>query len=163
MKYNEVMNNPAYMKYLRAINVVSYSLVLEFEDDGPICVKNRFGYNKIPLINLENGKEIVKAKRYLPILYAGTDSGRIDWDNKVEFEKIPQSVIEKIENGKARINLVAAYLEYGEYSEADDTGSDASDSNQNRAFIKNFPEIQLSLEKLDYEILDAPIQTDKED
>ena len=57
MKYNEVMNNPAYMKYLRAINVVSYSLVLEFEDDGPICVKNRFGYNKIPLINLENGKE----------------------------------------------------------------------------------------------------------
>ena len=111
----------------------------------------------------ENGKEIVKAKRYLPILYAGTDSGRIDWDNKVEFEKIPQSVIEKIENGKARINLVAAYLEYGEYSEADDTGSDASDSNQNRAFIKNFPEIQLSLEKLDYEILDAPIQTDKED
>ena len=32
MKYNEVMNNPAYMKYLRAINVVSYSLVLEFED-----------------------------------------------------------------------------------------------------------------------------------
>ena len=106
----------------------------------------------------ENGKQIVKAKRYLPILYAGTDSGRIDWDNKVEFEKIPQSVIEKIENGKARINLVAAYLEYGEYSEADDTGSDASDSNQNRAFIKNFPEIQLSLEKLDYEILDAPIK-----
>ena len=63
MKYNEVMNNPAYMKYLRAINVVSYSLVLEFEDDGPICVKNRFGYNKIPLINLENGKEIASEKK----------------------------------------------------------------------------------------------------
>lgn len=63
MKYNEVMNNPAYMKYLRAINVVSYSLVLEFEDDGPICVKNRFGHNKIPLINLENGKEIVSEKK----------------------------------------------------------------------------------------------------
>lgn len=96
-----------------------------------------------------DGNEIIKPKRYLPIISFGTDSYKKEWENKVEFEGIPQSVIEKIDNGNAHINLVGVYLKYGQYSEADDV---VTTPGINRAFVKNFQELEIPLEKIEYEI-----------
>lgn len=99
----------------------------------------------------DNGNELVKPNRYLPINAFGNSSDKIEWKNKIEFEGIPQSVMEKIDSGNAHINLVAIYLEYGQYSESDDTVTGSS-LKSTRNFIKNFPEIKLSLDKIEYEI-----------
>lgn len=99
----------------------------------------------------DNGNELIKPKRYLPIVAFGTSSGKTEWKNEIEFEGIPQSVMEKIDSGNAHINLVAIYLEYGQYSESDDTVTSSSTAST-RNFIKNFPEIKLSLDKIEYVI-----------
>lgn len=99
----------------------------------------------------DNGNELVKPNRYLPINAFGNSSDKIEWKNKIEFEGIPQSVMEKIDSGNAHVNLVAIYLEYGQYSESDDTVTGSSTAST-RNFIKNFPEIKLSLDKIEYEI-----------
>ena len=99
----------------------------------------------------DNGNELIKPKRYLPIVAFGTSSGKTEWKNKIEFDGIPQSVMEKIDSGNAHINLVAVYLEYGQYSETDDTVTSSS-TESTRNFIKNFPELKLSLDKIEYEI-----------
>lgn len=99
----------------------------------------------------DNGNELVKPNRYLPINAFGNSSDKIEWKNKIEFEGIPQSVMEKIDSGNAHINLVAIYLEYGQYSESDDTVT-GSNLKSTRNFMKNFPEIKLSLDKIEYEI-----------
>lgn len=98
-----------------------------------------------------DGNELIKPKRYLPIVAFGTSSGKTEWKNKIEFEGIPQSVMEKIDSGNAHINLVAVYLEYGQYSGTDDTVTSSSTAST-RNFIKNFPEIKLSLDKIEYVI-----------
>lgn len=99
-----------------------------------------------------DGNELIKPKRYLPIVAFGTSSGKTEWKNKIEFDGIPQSVMEKIDSGSANINLVAVYLEYGQYSEASDTVTKSS-VESTRNFMKNFPEIKLSLDKIEYGIL----------
>lgn len=99
----------------------------------------------------DNGNELVKPNRYLPINAFGNSSDKIEWKNKIEFEGIPQSVMEKIDSGNAHINLVAIYLEYGQYSESDDTVT-GSNLKSTRNFMKNFPEIKLSLDKIEYVI-----------
>lgn len=99
-----------------------------------------------------DGNELIKPKRYLPIVAFGTSSGKTEWKNKIEFDGIPQSVMEKIDSGSAHINLVAVYLEYGQYSEASDTVTKSS-VESTRNFMKNFPEIKLSLDKIEYGIL----------
>lgn len=99
----------------------------------------------------DNGNELIKPKRYLPIVAFGTSSGKTEWKNEIEFEGIPQSVMEKIDSGSAHINLVAIYLEYGQYSESDDTVTGSS-LKSTRNFMKNFPEIKLSLDKIEYVI-----------
>ena len=99
-----------------------------------------------------DGNELIKSKRYLPIVAFGSSSGKIEWKNKIEFDGIPQSVMEKIDSGSAHINLVAVYLEYGQYSEASDTVTKSS-VESTRNFMKNFPEIKLSLDKIEYGIL----------
>lgn len=99
----------------------------------------------------DNGNELVKPNRYLPINAFGNSSDKIEWKNKIEFEGIPQSVMEKIDSGNAHINLVAIYLEYGQYSESDDTVTGSS-LKSTRNFMKNFPEIKLSLDKIEYVI-----------
>ncbi|MCQ2613573.1 MAG: formylglycine-generating enzyme family protein [Treponemataceae bacterium] len=75
----------------------------------------------------ESGKEVVKGKRYL----LGTDG-------KIVFEGITPDVMDLIDSGKAYVNPLAAYFQYGEYNPADDKGG--------RTFIKNFPEVNASLE-----------------
>lgn len=74
----------------------------------------------------ENGKEIVKSKRWL-----------LDESDTISFSGISPEMMNLIDNKKAFINPVACYLEYGKYNSAD--------SNGGRTFIKNFPEVQLPL------------------
>ncbi len=76
----------------------------------------------------ENGKELVKGNRWL-----------LEQDDFVIIKGVSPEVMDLIDNGKAFINPVACYLEYGAYNYADDNGG--------RTFIKNFPEVQLPMEK----------------
>lgn len=76
----------------------------------------------------EKGKELVKPVRCL--------LGR---QPKVLFNGIIPEIMNLIDNGKAFINPVGCYLQYGKYnSKLDDA---------ERSFIKNFPEVQLNMDK----------------
>lgn len=72
------------------------------------------------------GKELFKGKRWL----LGDGDG-------ITLTDIPADVANLIDIGKAFLNSVAAYLQYGKYNPADDKGG--------RTFIKNFPEAQLDM------------------
>ena len=76
----------------------------------------------------ENGKELVKGNRWL-----------LMQDDFAIIKGISPEVMDLIDNGKAFINPVACYLEYGAYNTTDDNGG--------RSFVKNLPEVQLSMEK----------------
>ena len=88
---------------------------------------NLFDY-KFNIVD-ENGNELVKGVRWL----LGHE------DSCITFSGISPDVMDLIDNGKAFVNPVACYLEYGKYNYADDNGG--------RTFIKNFPEVQLPMEK----------------
>lgn len=72
------------------------------------------------------GKELFKGKRWL----LGDGDG-------ITLTDIPADVAKLIDSGKAFLNPVAVYLQYGKYNPADDKGG--------RTFIKNFPEAQLDM------------------
>lgn len=90
---------------------------------------NLFDY-KFNIVD-ENGKELVKGKRWL-----------LGESKEITFTDIPVSVMEIIDSGKAFVNPVACYLQYGTYNENDDKGG--------RTFIKNLPEVELPINKTDY-------------
>jgi len=79
----------------------------------------------------ENGKEIVKGKRWL-----------LAESKQISFSGVTPEVMDLIDNGKAYVNPIACYLEYGKYNSVDDNGG--------RTFIKNFPEVQLPLKKEEF-------------
>ena len=79
----------------------------------------------------ENGKELVKPKRYL-----------LGKEGDIKYEGITPEIMDLIDNGKAFLNPVACYLEYGKYNKEDDKGG--------RSFIKNFPEIQLPMDTAEF-------------
>lgn len=79
----------------------------------------------------ENGKELVKPKRVL-----------LSMEDKITFEGISADIMDLIDNGKAFLNPVACYLEYGKFRREDAKGG--------RSFIKNFPEAQLPMETAEF-------------
>ena len=88
----------------------------------------------------ERGKELVKGKRWLLDYYNRYENGQFSkLPEEIIIEGITPSVMELIDNGKAFINPVAVYLEYGRYNLDIDSG--------NRTFIKNFPEVQIDINK----------------
>ena len=76
----------------------------------------------------KNGKELVKPRRCL-----------CNDENGTVFKGVTSDIMKLIQNGEAFLNPVACYLEYGQYNLYDDKGG--------RTFIKNLPEIQISLSK----------------
>lgn len=93
----------------------------------------------------ETGKELVKPKR---ILCSSTgDSGGLQ--GELDFEGISPEIMEKIDSGKAKVNLVAVYLEYGSLSENDKS---YANTNTERAFIKNFKEIEIPVKNISLKI-----------
>lgn len=132
----------------------------EFSTNDGKCLINSTLYDLSLNIVDENGKELVKPKRELLIcgisgIQYNTDFGvyieaSLDTNSgSIEFSGISQDLMNKIENGTAKVNLVAVYLEYGTYNKADDT---VATTGNRRAFVKNFPEIKLSLDKISYEM-----------
>ena len=77
----------------------------------------------------ENGKELVKPVRCL-----------LGQQPKVLFSGITPEIMNLIDNGKAFINPVGCYLQYGKYDSKLDNGEE-------RSFIKNLPEVQLNMDK----------------
>lgn len=76
----------------------------------------------------ENGKELVNPKRYL-----------LDGEEGyIKFDGITPEIMDLINGGKAFLNPVACYLEYGKFRQEDDKGG--------RSFIKNLPEIELPMD-----------------
>ena len=105
----------------------------------------------------ENGKELVKGNRWLlsfKTRFAGlqhTPQGDIELlenePSEIIIDGITPSVMDLIDNGKAFINPVAVYLEYGKYNRDDDKVKVDFNHNDGRTFIKNLPEIQLDISK----------------
>lgn len=79
----------------------------------------------------ENGNELVGGKRWL----MGESDG-------ITFTDIPPAIMDLIDNGKAFVNPVSCYLQYGKYNKNDDLGG--------RAFIKNFPEVELPINESEF-------------
>lgn len=77
----------------------------------------------------ENGKELVKGKRWL-----------IGESDNITISGITPEVMDLIDNGKAFINPTNCYLQYGKFNPNDNKGG--------RTFIKNFPETQIPMEKV---------------
>ncbi|MBO4438197.1 MAG: hypothetical protein J5798_02500 [Spirochaetaceae bacterium] len=80
----------------------------------------------------QNGKELVKGKRWL--LSCGETIA-----SDIILEGINPEIMDLIDNEKAFINPIAIYLEYGKYNHDDDK--------KGRTFIKNFPESQMDISK----------------
>ena len=77
----------------------------------------------------ENGNELVKGKRWL-----------LGDGDKISFSGITPELMDIIDSGKAFVTPVGCYLQYGEYNSVYDKGG--------RTFMKNFPEVQLSMDKM---------------
>ncbi len=77
------------------------------------------------------GNELTKGKRWL-----------LNESDIISFSGITPDIMDLIDNGEAYINPIACYLEYGKYNSTDDKGG--------RSYIKNFPEVQVSLIQDDF-------------
>ncbi|MBR4323402.1 hypothetical protein [Treponema sp.] len=103
----------------------------------------------------ENGKELLKSKRILieshqTITFYGYGQARpTDGENIITYTGVPQNIMEKIDNGKAKLNVVSLYLQYGTYNAASDTYQRTGDK---RSFIKQLKEIEFPLEKVNWKI-----------
>lgn len=127
----------------------------EFTLNGLQCFVMSTLYDlKFDIID-ENGAELVKPKRKLidyglGFSYYNKDLGiyqdEYTTSNESTFDisGITESVMKKIDSGKAKINLMNAYLEYGVYNKSDDT---VATTGNTRAFMKSFPELEIPIEK----------------
>lgn len=88
----------------------------------------------------ENGNEIAKPKRYLMGTGFNGDFDRPRYE--MSFPEVSSDAMDLIDNGKAKLNIVGLYLEYGKYNAADDKGG-----YNTRGFIKNLPEKALPIDK----------------
>lgn len=94
----------------------------------------------------KNGKELVKGKRCL--LQTCQDKYPI-----IEIDGITPEIMDLLDNGKAFINAQACYLEYGQFNNTDEKSIVIENvigeykTYNGRGFIKNLPEVQLSMEK----------------
>jgi len=106
-----------------------------------VNMKTLFDY-KFNVIN-ENGKELIPAQRFLLgenryRFFAEKEELR---QGQMKFEGITPELMNLIDSGKAFLNPIAVYLEYGKFNPGDVKGT------TNRSFMKNLPEVQLPLEK----------------
>ena len=78
----------------------------------------------------EGGREIAKGTRWL-----------LGDGDTITFTGVTPEAMEIIDDGKAYINPVACYIQYGEYD------PDEDNVREGRSFIKKLPEMQISLNK----------------
>lgn len=95
------------------------------------------------------GKELVKPRRVLVSTFNGLPMfvHGDDYKSNVEFTGISPEVMEKIDSGEARVNLVTVYLEYGTLGKNDQSYVNTGNV---RAFIKDFKEVEIPISNVDY-------------
>lgn len=103
----------------------------------------------------EDGKELIKPMRVLiegieeATTVDGYIMGRLDAETTLTYTGVPQPIMEKIDSGKAHVNILNMYLQYGTYSAEVDTFKKTGDK---RSFIKNLKEIEIPLEKVKWSV-----------
>ena len=127
-------NKPS--EYYNAFAVFSVGFDYFKNYAGSVYVASRSLYDYKCNIVDENGNELVKGKRWL--LSYGVGERKLTAE-EIVFDGVTPAVMDLLDSGKALINPVAVYLEYGKYNYDDDKGK--------RTFIKNFPEVQLDMSK----------------
>lgn len=128
-KHNSTYNVSGALVYAMESNSMEYFNAFKWVGTAPSSVKGMRLYDyKVNIVD-ENGKELVKGKRWL--LGDG-------W--QISFSGITPELMDIIDAGKAFVNPVGCYLQYGKYNSADDKGG--------RTFMKNFPEVQLPMDKM---------------
>lgn len=129
-KHDSAYNVNGALVYAMESKSMEYFNAFKWIGKSPSSVRGLGLYDyKFNIVD-ENGKEIVKGKRWL----FGDNNERIS------FSGITSDVMDLIDSGKAFVNPVGCYLQYGKYNSADDKGG--------RTFMKNFPEVQLSMDKM---------------
>ncbi|MCR5045628.1 MAG: SUMF1/EgtB/PvdO family nonheme iron enzyme [Treponema sp.] len=104
--------------------------------DGEIYHDGKRGlYDFVVNIVDENGKELVKGKRWL----LGTEAKESSY--QIVFSGVSQAIADLIDSGKARANIAACYLAYGKYNPDKDDG-------HSRTFVNELPDVQIPLDKL---------------
>ena len=119
------------MYYLNCFNVYyeefrTYNYY--FNTNGTNYFPGCFDY-KLNIVD-EGGREIVKGTRWL-----------LGDGDTITFTGVTPEAMEIIDDGKAYINPVACYIQYGEYDPEEDN------VREGRSFIKKLPEMQISLNK----------------
>ena len=119
------------MYYLNCFNVYyeefrTYNYY--FNTNGTNYFPGCFDY-KLNIVD-EGGREIVKGTRWL-----------LGDGDTITFTGVAPEAMEIIDDGKAYINPVACYIQYGEYDPEEDN------VREGRSFIKKLPEMQISLNK----------------
>ena len=136
-KYDNVYNIDGALVYTRDVKVYNLEIPVYINAfyELELASKNLWDHETAGLYDYkfnivdENGKELVKGKRWL-----------LGDGDKVSFSGISPELMDIIDSGKAFLNPVGCYLQYGKYNSADDKGG--------RTFMKNFPEVQLSMEQI---------------
>ena len=136
-KYDNVYNIDGALVYTRDVKVYNLEIPVYINAfyELELASKNLWDHETAGLYDYkfnivdENGKELVKGKRW-----------PLGDGDKISFSDITPELMDIIDSGKAFVNPVACYLQYGKYNSADDKGG--------RTFMKNLPEVQLSMEQI---------------
>ena len=119
------------MYYLNCFNVYYEEFDIYnyyFNTYGTKYFPSCFDY-KLNIVD-EGGREIAKGTRWL-----------LGDGDTITFTGVRPEAMEIIDDGKAYINPVACYIQYGEYD------PDEDNVREGRSFIKKLPEMQISLNK----------------
>ena len=113
---------------------------------------------KINIVD-DKGNEIVKPKRWL----LGTNINEDKILCEIVFDGISPNVMELIDDGKARLNILAMYLAYGAYDSAnDDMARLFSNKYNTRSFANKLPEVELPIDKRSIHIGGANVDKTKQ-
>ena len=116
----------------------------------PISTSKNGMYDFLVNIVDENGKELVKGKRWL----LGTGASTEKEFYQIVFSGVSPAIADLIDSGKARANIVACYLAYGKYNPDKDDG-------HSRTFVNELPEVQIPLDKLAVPVVVSSIDKEK--
>ncbi len=116
----------------------------------PISTSKNGMYDFLVNIVDENGKELVKGKRW----FLGTEAKTEESSYQIVFSGVSPAIADLIDSGKARANIAACYLAYGKYNPDKDDG-------HSRTFVNNLPDVQIPMDKLAVPVVVSSIDKEK--
>ena len=121
--------------------------------NGELCNTDGRGlYDFLVNIVDENGKELVKGKRWL----LGTEASAEKSSYQIVFSGVSQAIADLIDSGKARANIAACYLAYGKYNPEKEIHGERS-----RSFVNELPDVQIPMDKLAVPVVVSSIDKEK--